>query len=88
MLGSSRLPYHERSMSQEIHFILSRSNRPMTKDEILSIVYLAGRYHLRKYGRTITRRGRNHLAKDWNRPPVNVEAEKTLDLTEENGGMR
>jgi len=88
MLDSSRLPYHERSMAQEIHFILSRANRPMTKDEILSIVYLADRYHIRKYGRTITRRGCNYLAKDRGRPPVNVEAEKMLDLIEENGGMQ
>ena len=87
MVKSDELPYHERSMAQEIQYILYHAGRPMKKDEILAIIFLADRYHLRKYGRPITRRDGVYIEKSKSRPPINTLAEGLLDSIAREGGL-
>lgn len=87
MVKSDELPYHERSTAQEIQYILYRAGRPIKKDDLLAIILLADRYHLRKYVRPITRRNGVYIAKSNSRPPINTLAEGLLDRIAREGGQ-
>lgn len=59
----------------------------MKKDEILGVVFLADKYHFRKYERNITKLGGVYFAKSKNRLSINTLAEGLLDRIAMEGGL-
>lgn len=89
MVKYDNLGYPERQIAQAVCYILRKTRRKMKMDEILSIIYLSDRYHLRKYGRTVLtgNNGCKYFAKGLNRSPINVAAEKFLKKVIKEGGL-
>ena len=75
--------FDESKAIQALDYFASRANgRKITKLVVLKLVYLADRYHLRKYGRTVL--GDEYRAMKYG--PVAVHTKKLIERMAETGG--
>ena len=72
-------------IEQMLNYLKWKTGKELSLKEIFALVYLADRYHLRKYGMTMIKRHsipgpEGYMAVDSSLPPINLDVAHSLGL--------